>query len=278
MRLSITSLAFFCILYSSLCFASESVLVDDAIRKAVDLPQQAEQDGLFDVLWELRAERGNNTLLVLTHFPQGLGRKIDAALADAAKHDNDDGFHSVQEQADFSLEKYLERLSEALADKGSAPALPERAARDWGNTFAYVTTWQVFRPSATYVTVVFRHDRTGGAAHGIWTYTCLSFHLDTSAPLEFSDVFPDAKSGEKLLRQRVIQSLLAQKKAAGQAAEINEDHFDVNLPRLALTPEGIRVYYAPYEAGSYAEGEFLVDIPKVELLKMGATPALWQDS
>jgi len=269
--------AFLLVFLPCSAFAANSTLVDDTIRKAVELPQQTEQAGLIDLLWELRAERGDCTLLVLTHFPQGLGKNVDAALAEVAKQDNGDGFLYVQEQSDFSLEHYLSGLAKTLG-KSSEPALPERTPRDWGNTYAYVTTWQIFRPSDKFVTVVFRHDMSGGAAHGNWAYRCLTFHVNTGSMLEFNDIFPDGEASENLLRQRVMQALQMQKKAAGHASEIAEDDMDVNLLRLALTPEGMRVYYAPYEAGSFSEGEYVIDIPRNDLLKMGAAPSLWQET
>jgi hypothetical protein len=49
------------------------------------------------------------------------------------------------------------------------------------------------------------------------------------------------------------------------------------MDRIALTAEGLRVVYAPYEMGSYAEGEFIVDIPRAELSGLGIKTDFWHD-
>lgn len=269
------------IMLLSLCcaggaFAAEPRLAGRDIAAAVDVPQQEEQAGLADVLWELRGERGNSTLIVLTHFPQGLSPAADAAVASFARTLHGDSYASVQEQSAFTVEQYLETLSRSIAEgeKSAAPApLPERKERDWGNTFAGVTTWQLFSPSKAVASVVFREDSSGGGAHGNWVYTTISYELESGRELTLNDLLPGADEPAVALGTLVLREL-----RGGTVSEAEARDMDVDMARLALTPEGVRVFYAPYEIGSYADGEFIVNIPKAALLGVGAAPSLWGDA
>lgn len=268
---------FVCLLLAtaSPCAAAQSLLSDLTLAAAVDLPLQPEQEGLVDLLFELRAERADRTLLVLTHFPQGLGGKSDAAVAALAGAMHNAGYGEVQEQSEYGVEQYLLTLGERIR-QGLSPVLPERKARDWSSTFACVTTWELFKPSAGYASVLFRESRSGGGAHGNWTYRCLSLDLENGRELTLADLFADADSAQPLVGARVLAALGSRRSLSGGAQDLVPEDVDVSMDRIALTPEGLRIVYAPYEMGSYADGEFILDIPKAELLRMGAEPRFWQ--
>jgi hypothetical protein len=149
------------------------------------------------------------------------------------------------------------------------------SVNDWANTFSDSVTYVVYRPSDRFVTVLFRQDAQGGGAHGNWVYHAASFDLQSGRPVSVKDLFPRAQELEAVLGPRVLAGLMALGGNPRPEQEESGDDPLVSMERLILTPEGLRVVYAPYEAGSYAQGEFLVDIPKEEALSMGANPAVW---
>lgn len=253
--------------------AAQSTLVDKALAEAVNITPQPDEQGLTDVLFELREERGNSTLLVLTHFPQGLGPRGDAAIASLARAMHGAAYVEVQEQSDYALEQYVTLLSES-AVQAKAPPAPE--PKSWSNSYAAVTTWQAFRPSGSHISLLFRESRSGGGAHGNWSYRALTLDLANGRELGLADVFPGAQAPKNLVAARVLAALQSRKALAGAEETLLLQDIDVGMDRMALTPEGLRIVYAPYETGSYAEGEFVLDIARDEAVKMGALPSLWQ--
>jgi hypothetical protein len=255
--------------------AAESTLADKALKDAVGLPRQMEQSGTEDFLLELRAERPGSTLLVLTHFPQGFSEAVDSSLALFAGALHSQGYADVRERGTYSYENYMAKLAKESGGKsGKEASAPVSPGNDWANTFADSVTYVVYRPSERFATILFRQDSSGGGAHGSWVYHAVSFDLQSGRPVSVKDLFPKAQGLDAVLGPRVLEGLKAL--GGNPRREQEESGADlIGMERLILTPEGLRVVYAPYEAGSYAEGEFLVDIPKQEALSLGANPAVW---
>lgn len=247
--------------------AIEPVLVGSELAKAIDLPDQTAQTGVADVLLELRAERLNSSLLVLTHFPQGLGKDVDKSLAGFADLLHTKAYADTLDRSSYPYEQELGEIAKAMAD---GKPLPSRQARDWGNVYASIATYSLSHPSANYVSVLFRQDVTGAAAHSNWTYSAVSYNRRTGKELVLQDMFSDKPSIAAALTPVIKKGL------QGKGNDLNEGDLDIAMKRIVLTPEGIEIMYAPYEIASYSEGEFKVNIPKQELITLGADPAIWR--
>ena len=48
-----------------------------------------------------------------------------------------------------------------------------------------------------------------------------------------------------------------------------------NYASLALTPEGVRVHFPPYQVAPWSSGPQQVDVPLAELLDVGPRLELW---
>lgn len=258
---------FFCLVMVNAAFSAEPVLSDGDVTKAVEIPAQIPQEGVADVLLELRAERLNSSLLVFTHFPHGLGKNVDAAMASFADLLHTKAYTEVLDRSSYRYEQDLNAMGEALANGNP---LPKRGKRDWDNVFASVATYSLSHPSARYVSVLFRQDMGGGAAHANWSYFAVSLDRQSGKEVTLQDIFPEQKDMQSALVPFIAKGL----GAAGN--EFTEEDFDISMKRIVLTQEGLRVLYAPYEIASYSEGEFIVDIPRKDLLQMGADPAIWK--
>ncbi len=141
-----------------------------------------------------------------------------------------------------------------------------------------VFTYQVLRPSAAFASVHFTgHEYTGGA-HANWFHVVLSYDLASGRRMEIGDLFADRAEGLPRLINRIADGIQAWKGADAEPVERDPAAIDATMDRVALTPQGIRVIYAPYEMGSFAEGEIIVDIPREELLALGVRPDFWKGS
>lgn len=252
---------------STMARSAEPMLVGKDIFEAVDIPSQAPQNGVHDFLLELREERPGATLLLLTHFPQGVSLEVDKAVAIYAKLLHAEAYAEVQERSDFVFEKNLGEVSSALA---GGRALPERGKRDWENSFSSVTTYEVTRPSKNYVSLLFRIDMSGGGAHANWLYKAASFDRASGKKIALQDIFPGKTDTAEILTPFITATL------SGRDTNPAEQDLDIGMKRIILVPEGLRVIYAPYEIAAYSEGQFIIDIPKEDLLKKGANPAIWK--
>lgn len=258
-------ISFFCLvslLLSSAAFAADF----DVLRK-----QEAHQ-GLADLVWEVKHAHPGANYAAAVHYPQGLGPKVDADIAARAAKTFAEIQGMFQEDIGERAEESRALISEALSKGGP---LPEEAGAAGAVWFCDVT-YDFFRPSGRYVSLLFHREEYTGGAHGNRHWTALSYDLTNARPLTLKDIFPDETAVNTKLLPLVAAEVQAQKDPEADKVKADPESMDLKPARMALTPEGLRVVYSPYEMGSYAEGAFMVDIPKAELLKMGANAALWQ--
>jgi len=244
---------------------------DNLLAESLDLPQQSEQTGTVDLLWQAGYKYPGGQFHVLVHFPQGLREDVDAAVARFAKTQFDEACASFLAMAADAAEAAQSEISAALAKNGELPPeeAPSRAP------YFSVTNYQVHRPSIRYASVHFMGSEYTGGAHGNRFHMVLSFDLNSGKRLGFDDLFADKNALPKLIN-RIADGVQALKAAGTDPVSRAPAAIDANMDRIALTAEGLRVIYAPYEMGSYAEGEFVVDIPKAELSAMGIKADFWK--
>ena len=250
--------------------AAEESALEKALAEEAGLQPQAPFAGVTDIAWQAYHVYPAARLTLLAHCPQGFGEGPDAILAEVAKEPFGEVLAAFLAYADEMGEEVRAETSKALTTGGP---LPERSMSD---AWYANTVYSVFRPSARYVSVLFNHHEYTGGAHGNSTYLALSFDVTTGKRLALGDVFADEQAALALLVPRIADGVQAQKDADAPPVDRDPATVDADMRRLVLVPEGARVYYAPYEMGSYSEGEFIVELGKDELINMGARAELWR--
>jgi|GEM_PF-3822104 len=246
---------------------------DNLLAASLDLPQQSEQAGVTDLLWQAGYKFPGGQFYVLTHFPQGLSEPVDATVARFAKEQFDETCSSFFSMAADTAEEAQAVISAALAKNGRLP--PEEEFSRSAPYFS-ASNYQVYRSSSRFASIHFMGSEYTGGAHGNRFHVILSFELGSGNKLEIDDLFADKATGLPKLINRIADGVQALKAAGSEPVDRDPSTIDATMDRIALTPEGLRVVYAPYEMGSYVEGEFIVDIPKTELAGLGMKTDFWK--
>lgn len=258
-------LVFCCLLFVGQVFAKDM---------ENDLPQQPPVEGVSDLAWELQLKHPGFTVDIVEHYPQGICPAVDTALGEIAWSRLDASKTNILNGVKEAGNEQRKAISESLAQTGNNPAKDKSFGQfPWFS----VTTYEVFKPSKDYVSVVFQNYSYSGGAHGNTSFDVKNFRISAGKPLELSSIFKDVAGTSKLLVPRIADGAQAQKQPGADPVARDAKTIDLRMERIALTAEGIRVYYAPYELGSYSEGTFIVDIPKQELVKMGADASIWTE-
>lgn len=116
-----------------------------------------------------------------------------------------------------------------------------------------------------------------GYAHPSLNIVTKTYATDTGAPLEFSDIFQKPEKALELLSEYCRSTLEKQLGANADTETIKEgtnpDY--TNFSCIALTPEGLRVHFQPYQVGPWAIGPQVVDVPLKQLRTATPNVALW---
>ncbi|MDR2669114.1 MAG: DUF4163 domain-containing protein [Desulfovibrio sp.] len=221
-----------------------------------DVSPGAAGDGKGGFTMKSSRQYAGLSLELSVSYPQGLSEATDAAVQ-----------RTAQAVFDETVASYEKAAAEHAAESsGNTPTSP-----GWESTTGYA----LFQPSARYASVLFETYEFTGGAHPNHLLTARTYDLPTGRELTMNDLFPQ-KVPVEALAQRIADDVQQQKKARNAVAGDEKNNVDLSMDRILLTPAGMRVVYAPYEMGSYAEGRYSVDIPKPDLLKLGADPALWR--
>jgi len=262
------------LVFRGLCCAVLATLLlpVNPFAASLSLSPQGEQAGVGTLLWQAEYTYPGGQFDVFVHFPQGLSEGVDAAVAAFAKARFDDACAAFLSMAADTAGEAQSVIAAALAKNGVFP--PEEEFSRSAPYFS-VTNYQLHRPSPRYTSLHFMSSEYAGGAHGNRSHIVLSFDLGSGKRLEFDDLFADKNALPKLIN-RIADGVQALKAAGTEPVSREPAAIDANMDRIALTAEGLRVVYAPYEMGSYAEGEFIVDIPKAELPVLGIKADFWR--
>ncbi|MDL2266946.1 DUF3298 and DUF4163 domain-containing protein [Desulfovibrio sp. OttesenSCG-928-G15] len=217
------------------------------------------------LVWEMSFKHPGAEMTISVAYPQGFGQEADATLGAFAKKQFDEAFEPFRS---FIAEK-AEEVRVQVSQTGKLPE--EAAGGSWFSKFTY----SVENPSPAFVSVVFDKEEYTGGAHGNRGTFVFSFNKETGKPLALTDVFTDVDKAVSELVPLVAKAVQAAKDKDAEPVAADAKTLDLKMERMALTANGLRVYYAPYEVGSYAEGEFTAEIPKEQLVQLGANPAIW---
>lgn len=233
------------------------------------LPEQAAVDGTKDFLLELRGEYPGYSMTIHTHFPQGLSPELDKTLLAKAREMHAESYSDALKGEDDMLEAVMTEVSAALL--ANKPLPPSVGKPGWANSYLMTVTYTAERPSKNVFSVTYMVYWFAGGAHPNRVYKTGTFDLKSGRELTLKDLFPGKKAVEPALADLAIKAL------AGRVKELTEEMMDINMNRISLTPDGLRIVYSPYEIASYAEGEFFVDIPLRDLEPLGVNASLWKE-
>ncbi len=250
--------------------AAGLVGADESALEASVLPVQAAQPGVLSVVMDLRAMRLGSALRVLTYFPQGFSPAVDKSLIDFAETLHTDAYAEVLERSELAFERDLSAALSAR-DAGGGAAFEQNKGDVFFNVSTYSISYPADKESGRYFSILFKQDMGGGGgAHANHLYRTISFDRAGGAELTLADVFPGRKNVEIALARLAMPHLPDKGKG------MDEQDMDVDMHRIILVPEGVRIIYAPYEMGSYSKGDITINILLKELLPLGVNQALWQ--
>lgn len=127
------------------------------------------------------------------------------------------------------------------------------------------------------LSVTFSVYSYAGGAHGNLEITCLNFVLADGRRLDPADLFGDPHKALELMSAWTSRELtrelgdMADKEmiADGVAPDWR------NFANLALTPEGVRIEFQPYQVAPWAAGPQSVDMPLADLASARPSALVW---
>lgn len=205
-------------------------------------------------------------------------------------------------EGDFDIDVRYPRLGQAAVDDDLARwaahvvaafrqglAEPDDAARPATgtsdpNAHHFVNelkvTYEVTRASARAeraVTVVFNVWTYTGGAHGNLDIITLSYDTASGTRLTLESLFADTEGALALLAAYCYDELaesLGDARVEDMLRGGTSPDAD-NYASLALTPEGLRVYFPPYQVAPWSAGPQQVDVPLGVLIDAGPKLELW---
>jgi hypothetical protein len=155
-------------------------------------------------------------------------------------------------------------------------------------------SYSLFRPSPGLLGVLFTDRGFDGGPRAWLGYTAYTWRLGTGEPLAAADLFPDPDKGRAGIWNLVwaavcgadppretLPSLFGGAPCTGKAPPPPPEGFLAgaesleDLGSLVLTEKGALLNVEPSSAWSWAEGPFILNIPRIELERLGADPSFW---
>jgi hypothetical protein len=152
-------------------------------------------------------------------------------------------------------------------------------------------------PSKRYLSLLFSYfEYYAGTAHPSSTTKAIVYDLDTGKAVELSDIFQLPDQAIPKLWEIVVSSwcrldkgslpnyynLSPQDQTCGSGLPPIPSSFRAKptpfsaLGKVLLTREGMTIVIDAYEGWSYADGEQRIDIPKADLISLGAYRIFWE--
>ncbi|MDR1312379.1 MAG: hypothetical protein LBQ12_01490 [Deltaproteobacteria bacterium] len=128
-----------------------------------------------------------------------------------------------------------------------------------------------YRVSGSAYSVIMSYQYYSGGTHPNDGFAALNLFSD-GTEITLDSLFPNKSRSLPLLRDRILKSILAR---GAEGLGPNTRSLD-DAGHMLLTTLGLSVHQGSGEAGSYAEGPMYLDIPKEDLLGMGANPDIWR--
>ena len=210
------------------------------------------------------AERVMDKEIAVTE--KGLSVSIHYPVLNIAAIDED-----IQDWAQQTATAFVSEFSEMPNDPSEASEQP----RD--RVYELKATYRIVRASPKVVSVVWDVWSFTGGAHGNLDIIAFVYDSGSGQPLELSDLFADEQSALNLLSALSYDKLpamlgsMADEEMIKSGATPDLDNFTCVVP----TPEGVRIFFQPYQVAPWAAGPQEVDISLQELQDAGPRRAYW---
>ena len=170
---------------------------------------------------------------------------------------------------------FRQGLAEPDDDARHTTGTPDPGAHHFVNELK--VTYEVARASVRAATVTFSVWTYTGGAHGNLDIITLSYDMASGARLTLEDLFADTEGALALLAGYCYDELaesLGDARVDDMLRGGTSPDAD-NYASLALTPEGVRVYFSPYQVAPWSAGPQQVDVPLGVLIDAGPKLELW---
>ena len=177
--------------------------------------------------------RQTGKLQIRVHYPITGNARVDADVADWAHQAVDTFQNTYGEEPDLGVPYELE------------------------------TTYSTTRSTPSVLSIVWKTASYTGGAHGNLEITTTTYDMKSGALIDLYDVFENLDTALDVMSRYCTKALT---KSLGDM--YNDDMLRSgtapeaeNFSSFALTPEGIRIFFQPYQVAPWAAGSQVVDIP-----------------
>lgn len=185
--------------------------------------------------------RQTGKLQIRVHYPITGNARVDADVADWAHQAVDTFQNTYGEEPDLGVPYELE------------------------------TTYSTTRSTPSVLSIVWKTASYTGGAHGNLEITTTTYDMKSGALIDLYDVFENLDTALDVMSRYCTKALT---KSLGDM--YNDDMLRSgtapeaeNFSSFALTPEGIRIFFQPYQVAPWAAGSQVVDIPLDALADAG---------
>ena len=190
--------------------------------------------------------------------------------------------HYPQNTGSKAVDSYLKRYAQAEFYTSIASEGGNEGDSFEIRHYPIFTTYEVTKPSSRYISVAFTSRSYLGGVHDNWSTKVQSYDLKSGRPLSWRDlILPDAENPGKPVwdaaRPKWEDYIHEKLPCARSYMEtFGEKELPLDLGHFALTPQGLRVIFNPYDVDSFSEGTITVDVPLKDLPKLNVNTALWK--
>lgn len=213
-----------------------------------------------------------NSLTITMHYPQGLGADIDRQVEKSAQ----------------------DKLAGEIAEiKNDGFCTKDICGGSSCGAWVADATFAAHRSSPGYLSILFTEYSYTGGAHPNTEYHVMNFQPDGRL-MSLTDFFPEPEKSVPLYWEYVYAKWCAENpykfplhysaiQDCGTDSADNPNTYEEgktldDLGRLVFSPLGATIVLGPYESGAYATGTITLDLPREDLIKMGANKAIWSEA
>ncbi|MDR2050649.1 MAG: DUF3298 and DUF4163 domain-containing protein [Deltaproteobacteria bacterium] len=178
--------------------------------------------------------------------------------------------------ADQALRRRVEALLLSTADEFLALCRESPKARRPENAFS--ADYALFGTPQT-ISVVFSGYTDSGGAHGLTEMESLTWLVSGGEKLDYADIFARADGLWEFLADYARGALRPELEEIWLAAPefaAGLDPVEASFRVFALTPEGLSLFFPPYQTAPHAYGTQRCDVPLEDLLRFVPRPGIWQ--
>jgi hypothetical protein len=145
-----------------------------------------------------------------------------------------------------------------------------------GGRFSMLVDYEISEPSGEFLSIVFRVTTETGGAHPDPGMVTFSYDLTDGRRLNIQDIFGDPAGLLQFLSIYSYERLLADLGQNFENSVKNGTSPDfLNFSLFALTPDGLTLYFPPYQVADYAHGEKNVKVAADKLAPYKPRRGVW---